>query len=264
MPQQPGGPAGEAVPTVAARADSLLMADRAAAALDLLHAALADKGPDAELSPLAARVAVNLGMVAEPADRDRARRHYEAAEAYAEQRIAVDSSDARAWEWLAVARGRRTLTEGLRTRAALANDIRAASVRALALDSLRPGAHHVLGMWHAEIRRLNTFERLGAGALGGDDFGDATWDLAIHHLETATLLAPDGLVHGVELAKVYLDVDRIDDARAELRRVVTLRPRDPGDFLLLAEAGDLLARLGGAMVPAPLEVSDREASSRPN
>lgn len=254
---------------VAARADSLLAADEAIAALDLLDAALAGKGAgdgavvgsDPDLSWRAARVAVNLGMVVEAEDSDAARERYETAEAYADARIAADSADAQAWEWLAIARGRRTLTVGLRTRATLVNGVRSAAARALALDSLRPGAHHVLGMWHAEIRRLNTFERLGAGAFGADDFGEATWDDAVLHLETATRLAPAGLVHGLELAKVYLDVDRPDDAAAELQRVTALDTRDPGDALIRTEAAALLARLEGGWVPA--EVSDREASSRP-
>jgi tetratricopeptide (TPR) repeat protein len=264
LPQESTRSAPDEPSIVAARADSLLMSGAASAALDLLDVALADKGPHPELSSLAARAAVNLGMVTEPEDRDRARRFYEVAEAYAERRISVDSTDAHAWEWLAVSRGRRTLTEGRRTRATLANDIRTAASRALALDSLRPGAHHVLGMWHAEIRRLNTFERLGAGALGGDDFGSASWDRAIHHLETATRLAPDAPVHGVELARLYLDVDRLDDALTVLRRVVKLDAREPGDVLLRTEAEALLARLEGGFPPASPAVSDREASSPPN
>lgn len=261
--QQTEAPAPDEPASVAARADSLLASDAAGAALDLLDAELADKGPTEELSWRAAQVAVHQGMVAESSDEEAARDRYRAAESYAERRIAVDSTDARAWEWLAIARGRRTLTEGLRTRATLANGIREASSRALALDSTRAGAHHVLGMWHAEIRRLNALERLGAGAFGGDDFDQASWERAVHHLEEAARLAPDEPVHGVELAKVYLDLDRTAEAAAELRRVTALETREPGDALLRAEAEELLARVQrGGPTPSPRpDLSDREAAS---
>jgi len=233
-----------------ARADSLHARGELRAALDLLDSLVVDKGPGPELSWRAARTAVNRGMLIERTDRDGAREAYLRAEAYTRAAIDVDSADARAWEWLGIARGRRTLTEGLRTRATLANGVREASLRALALDSTLSGAHHVLGMWHAEVRRLNTFERLGAGALGADDFGDATWDAAVSHLERATRLAPGALVHGVELARVYLDIDQREAALAELRRVVALEAVEPSDELLRSEAHGLLADLDGGRLPS--------------
>jgi len=228
-----------------AEADSLHAAGEPRAALDVLDSLLDDKGPGPEASWRAARSAVNVGMLAEPDDRDAAKAWYLRAEAYAEAAIEADPSDARAWEWLGIARGRRTLTEGLRTRATLVNGVREASTRALALDSALSGAHHVLGMWHAEVRRLSTFERMGAGAFGADDFGKASWEAAVDHLRRATELAPEALIHGVELAKVYRDVDRDADALRELRRVVQLEAREPSDALLLEEARELLTDLEG-------------------
>jgi len=218
-------------------------------ALHVLDSLLMNKGPGPELSWRAARAAVNRGMLIEKEDRDAAREAYLEAEAYALAGIEADETDAAAWEWLAVARGRRSLTEGLRTRATLVNGVRDASMRALALDSTRSGAHHVFGMWHAEIRRLNTFERMGAGALGADDFGKASWDDALFHLERAASLAPEALVHGLELAKVYRDVDRDEDAIRELRRVIALDALEPTDELLRAEARELLGTLEGGERP---------------
>lgn len=225
------------------RADTLHEQGRAAEALAVLDSLVEVEGPGPEVSWRAARTAVNLGML-EP-EREEAKSWYLRAEGYADARIAVEPEDARAWEWLGVARGRRTLTEGLRTRATLVNGVREASMQALALDSTLSGAHHVLAMWHAEVRRLNTFERLGAGALGADDFGDATWDAAVHHLERAVDLAPGALVHRLELAKVYDDIDRRDDAVAQLRRVLELEAVEPSDVVVRREAEDLLAELEG-------------------
>jgi len=227
------------------RADSLHASGDLETALQVLDSLLVNKGPGPEVSWRAARAAVNRGILIEQEDGDAAKEAYLQAETHALAGIEVDETDALAWEWLAIARGRRTLTEGLRTRATLVNGVREASMQALALDSLRSGAHHVLGMWHAEVRRLNTFERLGAGAFGANDFGEASWDDAIFHLRRATELAPEAIVHGVDLARVYLDVDRDEDAAAELRRVVALPATEPSDEVLREEARALLNELEG-------------------
>jgi tetratricopeptide (TPR) repeat protein len=225
------------------RADALHDEGRAADALALLDSIVEAEGPGPDVSWRAARTAVNLGMLAE--EGEEAKSWFLRAEAYAEARIAVEPEDARAWEWLGVARGRRTLTEGLRTRATLVNGVREASLKALALDSTLSGAHHVLAMWHAEIRRLNTFERLGAGALGADDFGEASWDAAVEHLERAVALAPEALVHRLELARVYEDVDRRGDAITQLRTILELEGTEPSDAVVRLEAESLLGELEG-------------------
>jgi Flp pilus assembly protein TadD len=111
----------------------------------------------------------------------------------------------------------------------------------LALDSLSAGAHHVLGEWHAEIRRLSGLERWAARELLGlDEIGNASWDDAVEHLERAVALAPDVLVHRLDLARAYLDVGRKEDARRELQEVLDLPAVEPIDSLQKESAIRLL------------------------
>lgn len=187
----------------------------------------------------AAREAVNLGMLA--ADGSDRKRWYEEAETYARQARAANPDDARGAEWLAIALGRRALDEGPRTKVRLAVEIHSVAMDALALDSLDAGAHHVLGEWHAQIRRLSGVERwMARKLLGGGVFEGANWEDAERELKRSIELDPTGLVHYLDLARVYLDLDRPEEARALLRQVLERPAVEPVDPLHKQEAQELL------------------------
>lgn len=187
----------------------------------------------------AARESVNLGMLA--SDRDERKRRAEEAVSLARRAREVDPSRVEGAEWLSIALGRLALEEGLKTRARRAAEIREAAREALALDSLSAGAHHVLGEWHAEIRRLSGFERWVAKTmLGVDEVGEASWDCAVVHLERSVALAPEALVHHLDLARAYLDLGRKEDARRELLEVLNRPIVDSVDPLQKEAAQRLL------------------------
>ena len=187
----------------------------------------------------AAREAVNLGMLS--ADGTDRAAWYEAAEGYARRARAADPNGIRGAEWLAIALGRRALDMGPRARVRLATEIRAIAEEALSLDSLSAGAHHVLGEWHAEIRRLSGLERwLARSFLGGDVFEQASWEEAEVHLLRATELEPGGLIHHLGLAQLYLDRGQLDQARDQLREVLDRPAVEPVDPLHKQAAQDLL------------------------
>lgn len=196
----------------------------------------------------AAREEVNLGMLAsDPAER---KRRAEAAVGFARRARKARPAGPEGAEWLAVALGRLALEHGPRTRARLAVEIRDAALTALELDSLTAGAHHVLGEWHAEIRRLSGIERWAARRLLGARVVElASWDRAIEHLERATRLAPEALVHHLDLARAYADVDRGEDARRALREVIDRPVLEPVDPQLKRTAERLLAELRSRLRP---------------
>jgi FimV-like protein len=187
----------------------------------------------------AARESVNLGMLT--SDRDERKRRAEDAVSFARRARGVGPSEVEGSEWLSIALGRLALEEGLKARARLAAEIRSAALETLALDSLNAGAHHVLGEWHAEIRRLSGIERWVAKTmLGVDDVGEASWDCAVLHLERSVALAPAALVHHLDLARTYLDLGREDDARRELSEVLRRPVLDSVDPLQKEAAQRLL------------------------
>lgn len=232
--------------SVIAEADRLHRELDAATALSMLRSALRDSR-EPELLWRAARESVHLGILDEDAGReDAARRWYASAEGWARRLIEADSADARGWSWLAVSLGRRSDLEGTMDRVSMANEIKRSAEAALERDPDQSGALHVLGAWHAEILRLNAVERFTARRiLGGSTFDQAEWERAEALLRRAVETAPGELVHRIDYARVLDDLDRRDEARAQLRTAIELDPIHPADPVFLEEARELLLRWGG-------------------
>ncbi len=243
--------AGALRPSASARDSAghfIRLADSAFAALDAstsyrsLEAALAVDSIGYEARWKAARSAVSLGMLAE--DAERADFYYVEAEGHARAAVELQPDGARGLEWLAVALGRRALNQGPRARVRFAEEIYHIAERALAADPESAAAHHVMGMWHAEIRRLSGFSRfIARNLLGGGFFDLATWEQAVAGLERAATLEPEALVHGVDLAGIYVDLDRHGEAHAELTRILALPDREPTDRLHRQAALQLLGEV---------------------
>jgi tetratricopeptide (TPR) repeat protein len=171
---------------------------------------------------------------------------YALAEVYARRAVALRPDDAQGHFVLADAIGRASLTKGKKERVERAKEIRDEALRAIALDPRQDGAFHILGRWNAEIMRLSGVERFFArNFLGGAIFSKASWQGAVANLERAVELNPGRLFHRLDLARVYLDVDRDADARIQLERVIALPALDPGDPRYKREAAALLATIPG-------------------
>lgn len=222
--------------------DSLHESLEPAGALEVLQRALESEPESYPALWRAAREAVSLGMLAPEGDAQKER--YRQAESFAREAVKVTPDDPEGHHWLSVALGRRALLEGIRTRLKLAEEVRREAQTVLELDSLHAGGHHVLGQWNAEVMRLSGVSRfvarhvLGAGALD-----QASWDEAVRHLKEATRLAPESLIHHLELARVYLDMGRKEEARAELREVLERPALEPTDPLHKQEAARLMEKL---------------------
>lgn len=169
---------------------------------------------------------------------------YERAEVYARRAVRVRPDGADGHFVLANAIGRASLTKGKRERVQRAAEIRAEALKALQLDPRHDGAYHVLGRWNAEIMRLSGVERFFAkNFLGGDVFNAASWSGAVANMERAVELNPRRIFHRLDLAQIYLDVDRRQDAKTQLQRVAALPPSDPGDVTYKQAAAELLNQL---------------------
>jgi hypothetical protein len=166
------------------------------------------------------------------------------AEAFARRAVAADSADAEGHFMVALALGELSRTRGGKERVNFAREIYDRAAAALARDSTHAGAHHVLGAWHAEVKRLSGITRFFAKTLFGAGFMDrAAWDSALVHLERSVALEPDYIHHRLELAEVYVDLGRPAEATAQLAAIPSLPTRDVLDGDHRARAAALLERV---------------------
>src|SRR5882724_1529238 len=165
---------------------------------------------------------------------------YARAERLARRAVAADSMGADGHFALAAAVGSASLTMGKKERIRRARVIRDEAMRAIALNPRHDGAYHILGRWNAEIMRLSGLSRFFAKRLlGAGIFGEASWEAAVSNMERAAALDPGRLYHRLELAQIYVDRKRYDDARAQLADLAALPDREIMDSVYRREGAEL-------------------------
>ena len=190
----------------------------------------------------ASRSAVDLGSF-ERNDKNR-ESDFKSAELYARRAVEVNPGDAEGHFNLARALGKNALTQGPRARIKYATDVRAHALECLKINPKHPGCLHVMGMWNAEVMRLNGFTRMMAkNLLGGKVFSSANWSDAKKYMEESVANEPDRITHRVDLAGVYRDMGDKAKARAEYQAAMKLPNRDYNDRHYKAEA-DAALRAG--------------------
>ena len=215
---------------------------RATAAYERYQAAIAADSTHAEALGKASRSAVDLGE-SEP-DAAKRKALYRSGEQYARRAVAANPRDAENHFHLARALGRTALSVGVRDRVKYGSEIRGVGLDALKLDPNHAGALHVLGVWNAEIMRLNGVERFFAkNMLGGKIFSEANWKDAVGYMEKAVQVDPARLTHKLDLGKIYMDTKDHVKARQMLEAVVNGAQTDVNDPAYKKEAAELLKKL---------------------
>jgi len=220
--------------------------DRAAfnatGALARYEAALASAPTNYPLLWRASREAVDL---AEAASDAAARVGYNTkAVTYARRAVSANAAGADGHFMLAVALGRTALSVGVRERVKYASEIRSEALAAVTLEPTHAGALHVLGVWNAEIMRLNGFARFAAkNFLGGKVFDQASWSEATRYLEGAVAADPTRITHRLDLAAIYADTGDKTKARASCDAVQRLPSVEFNDQRYKQQCEALLARL---------------------
>jgi tetratricopeptide (TPR) repeat protein len=171
---------------------------------------------------------------------------YDAARAYGAAAVRVDSHGADGHFTIAQALGRLSRTRGGKERVRFAKTIYDEAMTAIALDSTHDGAYHVVGAWHAEVKRLSGFQKFFAKALFGGGFLDkGNWDDAQKYLEKAVALKPENIFHRLELAEVYVDVGKYSKAREQFAAIEPLPLADVLDHEYKQDAKQLLQDIKG-------------------
>jgi len=167
------------------------------------------------------------------------------AERLAKRAVAADSMMPEGHFAVAATVGRASLGLGKKERIRRAKVIRVEALRTIELDPKYDGAYHVLGRWNAEIMRLSGLSRFFAKSfLGAGIFGQASWEEAIANLQKAVELDPARIYHRLELARIYADRKRYQEARDQLGQINALPDRELLDPVYRERAATLTKRIG--------------------
>jgi tetratricopeptide (TPR) repeat protein len=240
-------PASPAVLAEIHAGDSLETALQPDLALARFRAALALDETNYDANWKAARSIMNVAKQID-SDEDALKKRrdsmYVQARVWAEAAVSADPKGAWGHSVLAQAIGRLSRTKGGKERVRFAKTIYDEALTAVELDSTNDPAYHVLGAWHAEIKRLSGMTRFFAKTLFGADFmSKANWTDAERYMKRAVALKPENIYHHLELAEVYVDVKKYDKAREQLKLVQELPISDVLDHKHKSEAADLLEEI---------------------
>lgn len=143
----------------------------------------------------------------------------------AKQALALAPENPKAHLAVAVAYGRLTDFVDNRTKVEYSRYVKAEADTTLELDPKEDFAYHVLGRWNYSVATLNGFMKLIAKYVYGG-MPDASLEEAVRDFKKAIELAPERVIHHHELARAYVALGQMDDARAEWEKELTLRPED--------------------------------------
>jgi tetratricopeptide (TPR) repeat protein len=163
-----------------------------------------------------------------------------------EAAVRVNPNGAEGHFTIGQALGRLSRTKGGKERVHFARIIYDEGMKAIELDSTHDGAYHLIGAWHAEVKRLSWIERKAAALLfGGGFLSKGNWDDAQKYLERAVALKPQNIFHRLELAEVYVDLGKYSKAREHLTAIDTLAIGDVLDHEYKKEAKQVLDDIKG-------------------
>ena len=239
--------AGQTTAELIARGDSAYDALEPAVALEHYRAAHLSNPQNYEAIWKFARSQVDVAkLLVDDSYEDQRDSLYGVAVAMAEGAVYLDSLDAEGHAILAAAVGRLSRTKSGRERVRYGREIYDQAAIAIDLNSDHDGAHHVIGAWHAEVTRLSGITRFFAKTfMGGGFMSKANRDSAVVHLERAIEIKPDYIFHHLELAEVFIDLERYEEARRELQTVIDLPVTDVSDPMHKRTATGLLDEIRG-------------------
>ncbi len=129
---------------------------------------------------------------------------------------------------LAIAYGKMADFVDNKTKIQYSKYLKAEAEKAISLNPKLDDAYEILARWNFEMANLNVVER-GFAQLFYGELPPASKERALEYFRKAIALAPDRIIHHAEYAKALDQLGRQNEAKAQWRKVLQLRPDDQGD-----------------------------------
>ena len=155
---------------------------------------------------------------------------YRIGESYARRATEIEPENLDGLYWLLSAKGLRAVQSGGRKASALAREVYDLAHHILEMDSLHAGASHALGVLNFRVWGLSGLERWVARTfLGADVMNLTSWEDAERYLTRAVELRPGYILFHLDLGRMYLHRNRMEEARSQFQRVLELPLLEPPD-----------------------------------
>jgi tetratricopeptide (TPR) repeat protein len=235
-----------AVPTgktqALAAADNAFMSLNYSAADSLYKAMLVTCPENADLYWKLARLNISIAESINPDDSAKRMPYYTKAVDYAQKAVAIDSTNASCHTWYAAALAVKADKTGAKEKVRRAAEIKRELDKALALNPHDDVAWSILGSYHHQISNIGWFSRLvGSTFIGGMPEGNRK--AAEHAFKKAISLNPRAIRHFYELALLYMDEGRKEEALQILQAASKKPVLMKGDVRRLEEIHELIRKL---------------------
>ncbi len=235
--------------TELAAADNAFMSLQYSVADSLYKCMLETSPENADLYWKLARLNITVAESINPSESAKRIPYYTKAVDYARKSVALDSTNANGHTWLAASLALKADKIGAKEKVKRAGEIKRELDKALALNPHDDVAWSILGSYHHQISNIGWFSRIvGSTFIGGMPEGNRK--AAEHAFKKAISINPRAIRHYHELALLYIDEGRNDEALQTLHVALTKPVLMKSDVRRLEDIRALIKKLSETPPPA--------------
>jgi len=154
--------------------------------------------------------------------KERRIREYRQAEIYARQAIKADPDSTWGYFYVAASLGTMAGILPIAKQIEMAEEIRRATEKAIALDPQNGFAYHIYGVWHRRMAEIGQPRRMAVSLWYGRALPTGDLDKSVEFLKKAVSINPNVIVSRLELARSHAAREEWPAARAQLKMVAEL------------------------------------------
>jgi len=172
--------------------------------------------------------------------KERRLKDYQTAEDYARRAIKANPNSTWGYFYLGASLGLTAVVSPVARQVELAEEIRAALEKSLALDPNNGFAYHAYGVWHRKISEIGKMSRVLASVLYGRSLPQGSMEKSVEYLKKAIALNPAVIISRLELANTYMAMEDFQAARTMLSSIRNLPIQFSDDAKHKQKAEELL------------------------